>query len=95
MRIRGKKHIYQYASVKLEEVIFKFDKIEELDKIIEFLQYVRKDCENIAVDEKKEEVDENDTSYTYFHYRDWDKTWKQNKDTDIFIILKIIDSLIK
>ena len=95
MRVHGKKHLYQYSSLKLEEVMFEFDKIEELDKIIEFLQYIREDCKDVAVDTKKEEVDENDTSYTYFHYRDWDETWRRNKDADIFIALKIINSLIK
>ena len=95
MKVYGKKHLYQYSSLKLEEVTFVFDKIEELDKIIEYLQYIREDCKDVAVDTKKEEVDENDTSYTHFHYRDWNETWKRNKEADILIDLKIINSLIK
>ena len=49
--------------------------IEELDEIIRFLQYAR---------EKHNEV-RTITPVCHSHYRDWDKTWKED-ETDIILV---------
>lgn len=52
--------------------------LDELDKVIEFLQQVREKHGKIAVK----------TEYPHSHYRDWDKSWTSESSDFIITISK-------
>ena len=93
MRIHGKKHRYQSNFMKLEEIGL-ICEIEDLDKLIGFLSYIKENCKDIVA-KKNEVIEKNDICETFFQYRDWDETWKENKDTDIVIVIEILESKLK
>ncbi|QAA33760.1 hypothetical protein [Clostridium manihotivorum] len=65
--------------IELEEVSFECN-IEELDKIIKFLQYVK--CEHSKIS--------SESGLCHSHFRDWDVEWK-HESADIIIVTNYND----